>query len=73
MSKCGFITAEVFLEEWNMLPDYSKEQFLQEFDTLIIEGLITISGMNADGEWLYEITEKGREVWTSMPDSEWNN
>ena len=56
-----------------MLPDYSKEQFLQEFDTLIIEGLITISGMNADGEWLYEITEKGREVWTSMPDSEWNN
>lgn len=56
-----------------MLPDYSKEQFLQEFDTLLIEGLITISGMNSDGEWLYEITEKGRKVWTSMPDTEWSD
>lgn len=73
MNKCGFITVGGFLEALNMLPDYSKEQFLQEFDTLLIEGLITISGMNSDGEWLYEITEKGRKVWTSMPESEWNN
>lgn len=70
MSRCGFTTVGEYLEASNMLPDYSKEQFTKDFDVLLEEGLITVSGINNQGEWLYEITEKGHLVWQLMRDSE---
>lgn len=58
--------AEVFLEELNMPHDYSKEQFTQDFNALISEGLVEVVGINPRGEWLYGITEKGHKFWKTM-------
>ena len=46
-----------------MLPDWNKEEFDAAFAELIEQGLIEVTGITDDGQWLYAATKKGREFY----------
>lgn len=48
-----------------MLPDWEKEEFDAAFAELIEQGLIEVTGITDDGQWLYAATEKGREFYNA--------
>jgi hypothetical protein len=40
------------------LNDDPREEIKRELETLVALGLVTVTGMTDDGEWLYSVTEK---------------
>lgn len=48
-----------------MSPDWQKEEFDAAFAELIEQGLIEVTGITDDGQWLYAATEKGREFYNA--------
>lgn len=48
--------------------DESTNQIVKDLEELIGLGLIEISGINEKGEWLYGITDKGREITRGLND-----
>lgn len=48
------------------LSDEEKEEFNRQFELLILDGLIEIISINDDGEWLYQITEKGKKLYEAV-------
>jgi len=39
-----------------------REEIKRELETLVALGLVTVTGMTDDGEWLYSITDKARKM-----------
>jgi hypothetical protein len=39
-----------------------REEILRELETLIALGLVTVTGMTDDGQWLYVLTEKAKAM-----------
>lgn len=48
-----------------MSPDWQKEEFDAAFAELIEQGLIEVTGITDDGQWLYAATDKGREFYNA--------
>jgi len=42
--------------------DYSPEDLMKDLQFLKDKGLIEVSGITEDGQWLYTATEKGRTM-----------
>ena len=42
--------------------DYSPEELMKDLLFLKDKGLIEVSGITEDGQWLYTATEKGRAM-----------
>ena len=45
--------------EWT---DLSRNQLVEDLNFLRESGLIEVTGINDDGEWLYALTPKARQV-----------
>ena len=39
-----------------------REEIKRELETLVALGLVTVTGMTDDGEWLYSVTEKALKM-----------
>lgn len=46
-------------ESWT---DLSREQIVEDLEFLRKSGLIEVTGINEDGEWLYALTPQARQV-----------
>jgi DNA-binding PadR family transcriptional regulator len=42
--------------------DDPRSEIERELETLVALGLVTVTGMTEDGQWLYTITDKAREM-----------
>jgi hypothetical protein len=70
MSRCGFTAAAASLEAWSMsLSDDERDEFNRQFDLMIENGLIEVIGINERGEWLYQATEKGKNLYQAVMDA----
>ena len=43
-----------------------REEFDEAFAELLNQGLIEVTGITEDGQWLYGATEKGREFYNAV-------
>lgn len=43
-------------------PDDPREEIRRELEALVGLGLVTITGITDDGNWLYSLTDKAREM-----------
>jgi hypothetical protein len=51
------------------LSDEEKDEFNRQFDLMIENGLIEVIGINERGEWLYQATEKGKNLYQAVMDA----
>jgi predicted transcriptional regulator len=43
-----------------------REEFDEAFAELLNQGLIEVTGITDDGQWLYAATEKGRDFYNAV-------
>lgn len=51
------------------LSDDERDEFNRQFDLMIDNGLIEVIGINERGEWLYQATEKGKNLYQAVMDA----
>jgi hypothetical protein len=51
------------------LSDEEREEFNRQFDLMIENGLIEVISINERGEWLYQATEKGKNLYRAVLDA----
>lgn len=42
--------------------DDPRKEIERELETLVALGLVTVTGMTDDGQWLYTVTDKARQM-----------
>lgn len=42
--------------------DDPRKEIERELETLVALGLVTVTGITDDGQWLYSVTEKARQM-----------
>lgn len=42
--------------------DDPRSEIERELETLVALGLVTVTGMTDDGQWLYTVTDKARQM-----------
>lgn len=50
--------------------EYTVEDLNRDLDSLRKSGLIEVSGINEDGEWIYSMTDFGRKIYDEINDSD---
>jgi hypothetical protein len=51
------------------LSDDERDEFNRQFDLMIENGLVEVIGINEHGEWLYQATEKGKNLYHAVMDA----
>jgi hypothetical protein len=49
--------------------DDERDEFNRQFELMIENGLIEVIGINERGEWLYQATEKGKNLYHAVMDA----
>lgn len=49
--------------------DDERDEFNRQFELMIENGLIEVISINERGEWLYQATEKGKNLYHAVMDA----